>query len=679
MSFKEKLKWQFEQLTPKQRLKLKGKVNELILNQSKHSSIDKEHHQDKIAIIGMAFRFPKGINDVESLWELLSKKHNVVGAMPVERFKDSPLPWQAGYLNNVDGFDASFFNISPREAQLMDPQQRLLLQVIWQAIENAGYNPLVYSKLVTGLFVGLSTYDYQELLRKENINSAYSVTGTSPAMMSNRISYWFDFTGPSETIDTACSSSLVALHHAITALQTKQCEQAVVGAANLLLAPSFFKAFEDAGMLSPSGSCKTFDREADGYVRGEGIIALCLKPLARAKEDGDSIYATIIASAVNHGGKANSLTAPNPQAQKRLIQAVYNQAKIPLHTVSYIETHGTGTVLGDPIELEALTLAFKEMSQEKPQYSYCGLGTIKTNIGHLEAAAGLAGLVKVIVSMHYKQLPGIANFSELNPHINLQESSLYIVENTSTWPTVESEQGSAHLRRAGISSFGFGGTNAHIVVEEFPQSILSQPRNPYYLLVFSAKNKENLLVQINCFYKWLLQSDFNSSIEEIAFTLGVGRHHFSHRCAFVINNIQALKHKIAYCLSNSQDYPQPFPGFFYEEAGADNLAAMTEYNKLQEIILNDLESVKNNEEKYLEYINIIAQIYIQGATIDWEKFFSGRKLNRVHLPSYTFAEKRYWYSDEHNLKNQFDLKDLEHMDDNSLIDFLTHLEKLNTI
>ena len=340
------------------------------------------------------------------------------------------------------------------------------MHAAWRAIEDSGHDPAEFAGTDTGLFVGVSTTDYADLLREHRVTvQAHTASGIAHSILANRVSYLLDLLGPSEAVDTACSSSLVALHRAVLAIATGECDAALVGGVNVLLSPGLFTAFAKSGMLS--GSCKAFDAAADGYARGEGVGAVVLKPLAQARADGDPVYAVVRSAAVGHGGRAASLTAPNPVAQAKVIAAAYRRAGIDPATVTAIEAHGTGTRLGDPVEIEGLTAAFAQLYAEHGQPTAAGphiaVGSVKTNIGHLEAAAGVAGLLKMLLAMRHGVLPPTIHYREPNPYLRLSGTPFFINTETRDWQAVP--DGDRLIRRAGISSFGFGGTNAHVVLE----------------------------------------------------------------------------------------------------------------------------------------------------------------------------------------------------------------------
>jgi polyketide synthase len=422
----------------------------------------------------MAGRFP-GSADVDALWSNLIAGEDLITEIPEDRWDwrtvydpemarpDTTNSKWGGFIPDVAEFDHAFFGISPREARLMDPQHRLFLQVAYQAIEDAGRRPSELARGRTGVFVGVASHDYFELVRASGVPlEGYSATGMFHSLLPNRLSYYLNLSGPSFPIDAACSSSLVAIHTAVESLRSGNCDTAIAGGANLLLSPTIYVAFSRAGMLSPTGRCRTFDQAADGYVRGEGIGAVLLKPLRAALADGDHIHGIIRGSAVNHGGKVNTLTTPNPKAQAALIESAMAAANVSTEDLDYVEMHGTGTPLGDPIEVNGLKRALGRRRAERvdaPQ-SEVLIGSVKSSLGHLEAAAGMAGLFKVLLAMRHGVIPPNLHLHQLNEHIDLEGSGLRIVDRPTPWPS------STGPRTAGISSFGFGGINAHLVIQE---------------------------------------------------------------------------------------------------------------------------------------------------------------------------------------------------------------------
>ncbi|MBW4478283.1 MAG: acyltransferase domain-containing protein [Tolypothrix brevis GSE-NOS-MK-07-07A] len=527
------------------------------------------HKSEAIAIIGIGCRFP-GANDYEQFWLNLEQGVNSISEIPPQRWDVqkyySPNPQErnksiskwSGLIEASDEFDAQFFGISPREAKMIDPQQRLMLELSWSCLEDAGYSPSQLSGSPVGVFIGACNYDSILSMNQDQENiEGHIGTGTWTCMIPNRISYLFDFRGPSVPVDTACSSSLVAIHLAINSLKEKECEIALVGGISVLNTPRIYIHMSKLGMLSPTGQCHSFDSHADGYVRGEGAGIILLKPLAKAIEDQDHIYGVIKGSAVNHSGKSRTLTSPSIYAQAKVVRAAYTKANIAPNTVSYIEAHGTGTPLGDPIEINALKRGFRQLYQQYKlpgsAKSYCGLGTVKTNIGHLEGAAGIAGVIKVLLAMKQKKLPKTLNFQQLNPRIELENSPFYIVSETQEWQQLKTSAGEVIPRRAGVSSFGAGGVNVHVVLEETPELETQKLRDdrPLHILTLSAKN-EKALGELVKKYQGYLQSHQEVSIANICFIANTGRTHFEQRLAVVAESNAELQKQLEAFLKVNQ-------------------------------------------------------------------------------------------------------------------------------
>ncbi len=430
-----------------------------------------------IAVIGLSGRYPGGADDLQQLWRNLVDGVDAITDLPAGRWdsayahadherKGRSYTFAGGYLGAVDGFDAEFFGISPREAQQIDPQQRLLLELAWEALEDAAIAPDTLAGSRTGVFVGLSNRDYADLGDDPGID-AYSNTGQSLSIASNRISYVLDLKGPSFTVDTACSSGMVALHQACLSLAAGECDSALVGAANLLLSPRPYIGFAKASMLSPAGRCKSFDAEGAGYVRAEGGGMLLLKPLAAAELDGDRILGLVIGSGVNSDGRTVGISLPSVTAQAALLAQVYGQAGVTPDDVYYLEAHGTGTSVGDPIECEAIA---QVLGGARRSGEPLRVGSIKSNIGHLEPAAGIAGLTKVLLAMKHRQLPANLHFNTPNPRIPFDDWKLQVVARHQPLPQRE------RPLVFGVNSFGFGGTNGHAVLQEYrPQAAPVQP------------------------------------------------------------------------------------------------------------------------------------------------------------------------------------------------------------
>jgi acyl transferase domain-containing protein/pimeloyl-ACP methyl ester carboxylesterase/acyl-coenzyme A synthetase/AMP-(fatty) acid ligase len=484
-----------------------------------------------IAIVGMGCRFP-GADNPQEFWQLLKNGKDAISQVKGR--------WQGndygGFLANVDRFDPQFFGITPRETQRMDPQQRLLLEVSWEALENAGIASEQLSGSATGVFIGISSSDYSQLqLHYGTEIDAYAGTGNAHSIAANRLSYSLDLRGPSLTIDTACSSSLVAIHLACQSLKQGECQVAIAGGVNLMLSPELTETFSLAGMMAADGRCKTFDAEGDGYVRGEGCGVIILKRLEDAKRDRDNILAVIKGSAINQDGRSNGLTAPNGLAQQAVIRQALANAAVQPGEISYLEAHGTGTKLGDPIEVNSLKNVL--MSGRDEQAS-CYLGSVKTNIGHLEAAAGIAGTIKTILCLQNEAIPANLHFNRLNPHINLDNTPIKIPSQLQAW------QSGDKPRLAGVSSFGFGGTNAHLVLQEADKQIqnLESIEPPLHLLTISAKNEQALAELVSSYANWLQKTDL--SLADLCYTANIGRTHFDHRLAVVAESKEDLLTKL---------------------------------------------------------------------------------------------------------------------------------------
>lgn len=403
------------------------KKNEL----PKVHEVSNERSED-VAIIGIGSHLPKA-DSLEAAWRIFEDRECVVGEIPMDRWDSNrykqhniKYPDYGAFMEDIWLFDPDFFQLTPREVVQTDPQQRLFLKTTWEAFEDAGYNPEELAGSNIAVYVGAVEADYYNRLSR-NIEQAdiFTISGNIQCGIANRVSYMLDLKGESETINTACSSSLVAIDHAVKAIRSKQCTLAIAGGVNVILNPFMHYALHKNGMLSLDGRCKTFDSEANGYVRGEGCCAIILKSLSEAEKDKDHIYGVIKGSAVNHDGRTNSFTAPNPIMQAELIERAYKSAGIRPDYVSYIETHGTGTKLGDPIEINALKEGFERLYTEfkiPKKHKYCSIGAVKSNIGHLEAAAGIAGLIKILLCMQKRILPGVAGLKEINPYIEIDNS-----------------------------------------------------------------------------------------------------------------------------------------------------------------------------------------------------------------------------------------------------------------
>lgn len=576
---------------------------------------------EPIAVVGFGCRFPGGANNPEAFWRMLEAGVDGICDIPKERFDfndyydaayDVPgkmYTHKAGFLNvPVDLFDADFFGISPKEAEDMDPQQRLLLEVSWEALEHAAIDPEHLSGSMTGLYVGIMNSDYSQLIFSSkgfDGLSAYFSSGNAFSAAVGRVSYVLGLQGPCLAIDTACSSSLVAINSACESLRSGHCQQALAGGVNLLLSPGTFIGGCQAHMLSPDGHCKTFDESADGYARAEGCGMIVLKRLSDAQRDGDTIYAVIRNSGVNQGGASGGLTVPNGKAQEMLLRMVYSDIGLKPDDIDYIEAHGTGTSLGDPIEVNALKGTYGKRDTNHPLL----LGSVKSNFGHAEPAAGIAGVIKVILSLNHQALPGNLGFKKLNPNIDLN-FPVKILTQMTPWP--ESDR----VRRAGVSSFGFSGSNAHVIIEEAPPFIpktLASEEHPSHLFTLSAKSDAALDALLQTYQSYLAET--KDPLADICYTLHTGRAHHSCRIAVVANDVPDLMQKLS-------------KGELFRGLSREHKTYAFD--------------PPVNSEDWSSALAQFAAVYVQGAICDWRLLESSFACKKLALPTYSFQRTRYW-------------------------------------
>lgn len=576
----------------------------------KESVVNKQYSgfaiEEPIAIVGMGCRFPGGANSPELFWEVLKNGKDCISVIPDERWDvdalyDSNSELQGkmntrhgGFIKDVDCFDGDFFGISRNEIEAMDPQQRIVLEVCWEALENAGINPEKLKGTETGVYLGISSFDFSQIsINEQKPLDTYLLTGSSHGTAAGRISYLLGLNGPSMAIDTACSSSLVSLHYACQDLKLKETNTAIVAGVNLLLSPQSYIALTKLNALSPDGKCKTFDESANGYVRGEGCGVVILKRLSDAISQKDNIHAIIKSTAVNQDGQSQGLTAPNGKSQEALINKALNKASVDPTQVSYIETHGTGTVIGDSIETNTLQNIFL---RNKNRTTPLCLGSVKTNIGHLEAAAGIAGLIKSVLSIKNEAFPPHLNLKKLNKSIKWE--SLPVQIPTSLIPWKHSE-----IRRiAGVSSFGFGGTNAHVIVEEYIEKKEKDIVNKDdQLLCISAKSKKSLLELVDKYIDFLKQNK-KVPLQEICYTANTGRSHFYYRMAFFGNSHEDILGQMEqFCENNGE-------------------LVLNSSNPQLKVLI---ENYRNNEE------------------INWNEYYQYKTFRKAELPTYSFQKKKY--------------------------------------
>jgi len=505
--------------------------------------------KEPIAIVGMSCRFPGGIDGLESFWEALKMGEDKITDIPEDRWSisryyhpDRLIPGKTnthwgGFVHNIADFDAHYFGISPREAALLDPQQRLLLEVSTEALEDAGQVMKTLRGSNTSVFMGGFTLDYKLVQfadKNRELVDAHTATGSMMTLLANRLSYQFDFRGPSAAVDTACSSSLVAVHLACQSIWNNESGLALAGGVNVMLKPDIFIAEAKAGMLSPTGRSQAFDSRANGYVRGEGAGVIVLKSLSKALADGDRVHAVIRGTGVNQDGQSSGITVPRSESQMALMRSVYEQAGVKSHEIQYIEAHGTGTPVGDPIEANAIGTV---LSEHRAPTDKLMIGSVKTNIGHTEAAAGIAGVIKTVLAIKHGQIPPHLHLQEVNHQIDLEKLKVHIPTKLTAWP-------SKNVRLAGVNSFGFGGTNAHVVLEEAPAERLTKENDASeeksYLIALSAKSSEALKASAQKFANWLNAPHCQINLAELGSSLVHRRDRYPHLLGTVATSKEQL-------------------------------------------------------------------------------------------------------------------------------------------
>src|ERR1700742_72493 len=507
-----------------------------------------------LAIVGIGCHFPGGAHTPDSYWDLVRSETDATCVVPktrwnADKYHDSNpgkvgkmVTRRGGFLSEIDQFDPQFFGISPREANLLDPQQRLLLRTTWEALEDAGIPAETLAGTEVGVFVGGFTLDYQ-LLQNQGRTSRYrfkthSATGMMMTMLANRISFTFDFRGPSMTIDTACSSSLVAVHLAALSIWNSECDLAIAGGVNIMVGPNTAIAESKSGFLAPDGRCKAFDQSADGYARGEGGAIVVIKPLEQARRDGDDIYAQILGTAVSQDGHTDGITVPSAQAQEAAITTALRRAGIHPNDVGYVEAHGTGTPVGDPVEVRALANA---LASERPPTNPLVIGSVKTNIGHLEAGAGVAGLIKAALVLKHGYIPANLHLHNPSDQIRLGELSIDIPQAGRPFPDCT-------RRVAGVNSFGFGGTNAHVVLAEPPAPLGANGSKhshqlPIAVLPISARTEEALVTTARQLAEHV-GAHPDVTLFDLGYTLIRRRTHLNYRRTLVADSITDAREQL---------------------------------------------------------------------------------------------------------------------------------------
>ncbi|OOZ83481.1 hypothetical protein BHL35_00335 [Bacillus cereus] len=610
-----------------------------------HQVAKQVNNTNYLAIIGMSGRFP-GAEDINIFWDNLCQGKCCIKEIPIQKWDAQeyydPDPSRVGksyskwggFLEDIDTFDPLFFNISPEEAKNMDPQQRLCLMESYRALEDAGYSSEKLVSQQVGVFIGARQGDYKELISAEKIPpNSNTVLGNDLALLAARISYFHDFTGPSLVVDTACSSSLTALHLACQSLKLEESDVALVGGVCITNHPNFYIGTSKMNIFSPSGECRAFDNKADGFVHGEGVAFIVVKPLERAIRDKDRIYSVICGTAINQDGHSNGITAPNGEMQTKLQTSLYKKLNINPSSIGYIEAHGTGTKLGDHIELNSLLRTYENYTNEK---HICALGSVKPNIGHLTAAAGISGLIKSVLCLYKRELVPSIHYKEQSDMINLENSPFYI--NTLWKPWVSKDGGPL---RAAINSFGIGGTNVHCVLEEPPRVINYQKdQKPYYLIPISAKTDESLNAQIKKFKEWLQCNKTRELISDLSFTLLRGRDIHEKGWVFIVNDMQDLENKL-----NLLDENDPSSIYFEKEKSSD------EYF-IEDYEIKDLYSKLFAQKEYKITLRKLANYLIKNKEIELEQLFKLENVKTISAPQYVFRKERYWINTE--LKNLYD-------------------------
>ncbi|MEC0184782.1 non-ribosomal peptide synthetase [Paenibacillus peoriae] len=591
--------------------------------------VEGEANVRDIAIIGMSGKFPQA-ETLEQFWANVASGADNIGPYSDERRKDAEAfisrlntegrnmqIAEGGYLDEVDKFDYSFFKLTPREASLMDPNQRLFLQTAWSTIEDAGYGGKQLAGQKVGVYVGFSktSFEYERLLSEVEPGALPNFAlGNLSSIISSRIAYLLDLKGPALTVDTACSSSLVAVHLACKSILNGDCDMALAGGVKTILLP--LKA--GIGMESSDDRARAFDDQSDGTGWGEGVGAVFLKPLHKAEQDGDNILAVIKGSAINQDGSTIGISAPNALAQAEVISQAWHDARIDPETISYIEAHGTGTKLGDPVEIDGITKAFRKHTQRK---QFVAISTVKTNIGHLYEAAGIAGLIKSVLSMKHQQIAPLVHFRTPNQKIHFEESPVYANTKLREWKT------NGFPRRSGLSSFGFSGTNCHVVLEEYiaktesdQASMDSNNRSSPLLLTLSARSESALRELVGRYAERFGRAD-KLVMQDVCYTANTGRSHLNHRIAVTAAGADALKEKVLQLHEQGRVVEGVYTGKADSTGGA-------------EMVTGSLDTLQSLEQ--------LAARYVQGAQIDWNTLYAGKHYKKVSLPTYPFERKRCW-------------------------------------
>ncbi len=617
----------------------------------------------EIAIIGVFGRYPQA-DDLDEFWENLASGKDCIEEVPADRWNyrehyspEACTPGKTnnkwgGFIRDVDKFDPLFFNISPREAQVMDPQERIFLETVWKTLEDAGYTKSALNDRKIGVFVGVMYGQYQLFSVEERLKGNPISLSSSFASIANRVSYFFNWHGPSLALDTMCSSSLTSVHLACESLRRGECELAIAGGVNTTIHPEKDLLLSYGGFSASDGRCRTFGEGGTGYVPSEGVGAFLLKPLARAIRDGDQIHAIIKVSALNHGGKTNGYTVPNSKSQAEVIVETLRRGQIDPRTISYVEAHGTGTNLGDPIEIAGLQQAFSKAIEERSERSevpdvtgqFCALGSVKSNIGHSESAAGVAGLTKLLLQLKHQKLVPSLHADRANPNIRFGETFFRVQQRLEDWKPLQIGE-RIIPRRAGISSFGAGGANAHVILEEYlgvsRQDLIPDIPQPV-LVVLSAKNPDRLKALANNLLLFLAKKLGENAgnipadpagaifLQSLAYTLQVGREPLEERITFVAHDLEQCVSVLQSWLDGIQ-----IAGLHAGNAkkSSTKLDSLRQSNGVERFVSEQLANRALEE---------LAELWVAGAPVDWSRLFADAKPRRISLPTYPFARQRYW-------------------------------------
>ncbi len=614
-----------------------------------------------IAVIGLSAHF-SGEKDYHAFWEELQKGTDFITDIPKDRKTDvinyfesknepvEEMVWKKlSYLQNIDQFDYSFFHISPVEAGLMDPNQRIFLETAYEAIEDAGYGGDSLYGSNTGVYVGYSGDAlYKSFIPQVNQEAAsMALAGNIDSMLASRISYFMNFHGPAVMTNTACSSSLTALHYACKALRDKECDTALVGSVKLCLLP--VESSFSFGVESSTARTCTFDEHSDGTGGGEGAAAVLLKPLSKAIKEGDSIYAVIKGSALNQDGRSVGIVAPNLEAQKKVILNAWKVSGVEPETISYIEAHGSGTKLGDPIEIEGITAAFRQYTDRK---QFCAVSSVKSNLGHLDHAAGMAGFVKAVLSVHYGKLVPSLHFTEPNRQIKFKQSPVYVNDILKEWRC------EGYPRRCGVSSMGLSGTNCHIVLEQAPDSYKRyKPATGSFIFIISAKNKKSLNNLLVAYISFLEQNTVE--VQDLSYTSAVGRGHYQYRIAIIAKSQQELEEKLRRLAEDGLENEDTLSFYGEHRIVYEHGNGNGEYTKQeQEHFTIEASSIvrqaKQQDVSDQTLLEALCRLYVQGADVDWNELYKGKEGRRISLPCYQFDRERCWVKEEKTKVNKDD-------------------------